>query len=36
MRCEKCGWTPQEPVPTEEQTRVMVDHFEEEHPAIFE
>lgn len=36
MRCTKCGWTPDKQVQKSEQTRVMVDHFEEAHPEVLE
>lgn len=36
MRCKECGWTPDDDVPKEAETRVMLDHYEEEHPEVLE
>jgi len=36
MRCQECGWTPDRPVDNSAQTRIMVDHYADEHPEIFE
>ena len=36
MHCQICGWNPDEAVPNAEQTTVMVDHYEDEHPEILE